>query len=277
MADWLIDGRPARQVDIEDRGLAYGDGLFETIAIRDGRPRFLDRHLARLARGCEVLGLAAPDPGLVAKEIDQLAVGRERASAKLILTRGPGPRGYAPPPGARPTRALGVFEAGRQDPGPARSGARLRYCWTAVSESPALAGLKTLNRLDQVLARAEWDDPGIDEGLMRAPDGRVVCGTMTNLFVVIDEQLCSPALDRAGIAGVMRELVLQAAEDHGELVVIRDIGMQELEQASECFVCNSQIGLWPVRSIDAAAYPVGPVTRTLRRALAELGVSECAV
>ena len=112
---------------------------------------------------------------------------------------------------------------------------------------------------------------------MRGVDGRVVCGTMSNLFLVIDEQLCSPSLDRAGIAGVMREVVLQAAADHGEPLVIRDIDMQELELASECFVCNSQIGLWPVRSIDAAVYPVGPVTRKLLRALAELGVSECAV
>jgi len=276
MADWLVDGRPARQLAIEDRGLSYGDGLFETIAIRGGRPRFLDRHLARLARGCEVLGLPIPDAGMVAAEIDQLTGDREYASAKLILTRGAGPRGYRPPASPRPLRAVGVFDAVRADPSAGRSGVRLRVCRTPISESPLLAGLKTLNRIDQVLACAEWRDSDIQEGLMRAADGRVVCGTMSNLFVVIDEQLCSPALDRAGIAGIMRDAVLQAAEKLGEPAVIRDIGMQELELGSECFICNSQFGLWPVRSIDSSVYPVGPVTRSLRRALADLGVSECA-
>jgi len=275
LADWLINGEPARQLDIEDRGLAYGDGLFETIAVRDGQPRFLERHLARLARGCQRLGLPVADSEVIGSEIAALAGDRERASAKLILTRGPGPRGYLPPANSKPTRALGVFDSVRPDTGLTRSGVRLRHCSTPVSESPLLAGLKTLNRLDQVLARAEWEDPDIQEGLMRAPDGRVVCGTMSNLFVVLDEQLCTPALDRAGIAGVMREAILQSAEDHREPVSVRDIGMQELELASECFLCNSQIGLWPVRSIDSVVYPVGPVTRTLMRTLAKLGVSEC--
>lgn len=277
MADWLVNGEPARQIDIGDRGLAYGDGLFETIAVRDGRPRFLERHLERLQRGCRTLGLAAPDPGQIEAEIAQLAGDRVRASAKLILTRGSGPRGYAPPAMPGLTRALGVFDSSGPDPAAVRSGVRLRHCQTPVSESPALAGLKTLNRLDQVLARAEWDDPDIREGLMRAPDGRVVCGTMTNLFLVIDEQLCSPALDRAGICGVMREVVLRLAERQGEPVDTRDISLQELELASECFVCNSQIGVWPVRSIDATVYPIGPVTRRLMRGLADMGVSECTV
>lgn len=138
MTEWLIDGEPARQLDIEDRGLAYGDGLFETIAVRSGRPRFLDRHLARLARGCERLGLPGPEPELVASEIARLAGERERASAKLILTRGPGPRGYRPPASPRPTRALGIFESVPDDASLVRTGVRLRHCRTPVTESPVL-------------------------------------------------------------------------------------------------------------------------------------------
>ncbi len=275
--DWLINGRPGEHLAIDDRGLAYGDGLFETIAVRDGRPRFLERHFARLSAGAERLRLPAPDQAEVEAELLAACAGLNWGTAKLILTRGRGPRGYRPPQDVQTTRALGIFTGKKPDALLYRNGVRLRLCTTSLSENRSLAGLKTLNRLDQVLARAEWDDEQISEGLMCGLDGRVVCGTMSNLFVLIDECLLTPALDSAGIAGVMRELVLETAASLGEPVVVRDLSVEDLGQASECFVTNSQIGLWPVRSIGEQVYTVGPVTRRLMSALADRGVSECAV
>jgi 4-amino-4-deoxychorismate lyase len=274
---WLINGVPGEHLAIDDRGLAYGDGLFETIAVRDGRPRFFERHFARLSTGAERLQLPAPDQAEIEAELRNACAGLSWGTAKIILTRGRGPRGYRPPRDARVTRALGIFTGKKPDPLLYRNGVRLRLCDTSLSENLSLAGLKTLNRLDQVLARAEWDDEQVAEGLMCGLDGRVVCGTMSNLFVVIDECLLTPSLATAGIAGVMRELVLEMAAGLGEPVVVRDLSLEDLGQASECFLTNSQIGLWPVRSIGEQIYTVGPVTRSLMSALVDQGVSECAV
>lgn len=276
MVQWLVDGIATRQVPVDDRGLAYGDGLFETIAIREGRPRFIDRHLERLAHGAERLGLVQPGLAPLERELSDLAAGLDWGSAKIILTRGSGPRGYAPPLATAVRRMVGVFPGQRPDTGPYRQGVRLRYCRTPLAENPVLAGLKTLNRLEQVLARAEWNQSGIAEGLMCTPTGRVVCGTMTNVFAVIDERLVTPGLQTCGIAGVMRGLVLEIAAEQGDPVQTRDLSPEHLEQASEVFLTNSQIGLWPARSIEATVYPIGPVTRRLMNGLAARGVSECA-
>ncbi len=272
---WLVNGRFCDHLTMDDRGLAYGDGLFETIAIRAGEPRFLPRHLRRLAHGAKRLGFPAVDLPLLERELDSLLGDVERGVAKIIVTRGPGPRTYAAPAMPNPTRALAVFAADAPPAAVYRSGIRLRYCKTPLAETPALAGMKTLNRLEQVLARSEWRDTDIHEGLMLNPRAEVVCGTMTNLFAVLRETLCTPHLDRCGVAGIMRDVVMEVAEEQGEAVRETVISVEELGEAEEIFLTNSQIGLWPVRALDDAVYHLGPVTRRLMRGLAERGVSEC--
>lgn len=274
----LINGRPAVLLPVEDRGLAYGDGLFETLAVRAGRVRFLDRHLGRLEAGAGRLGFPVPDLPAIRSELLGLAAGQPRALLKLILTRGTGPRGYAPPAPAEPRRVIALYRSPVPAARPYRDGVRLRYCDTRIGHSPALAGMKTLNRLEQVLARAEWSDATVAEGLMRDPDGHVVCGTMSNLFIVRAGVLCTPAVDRCGVAGVMRATVLAAAAVLALPVQEGCLRPEEVAEASEVFVTNSQIGLWPVAAIDGQGYVVpGPVTARLMAALAAQGVDECAL
>ncbi len=265
----LIDGRPGNAVDARDRGLAYGDGLFETIAVLGGQPRHWGRHLTRLEQGCRRLGFAAPDGGLLRQEAMDLCAGRERSVLKLLVTRGVGGRGYRPATAQRPTRVLSLNPWPHYPERFAGEGIRLRLCETRLGRNPRLAGLKHLNRLEQVLARQEWDDPEVPEGLMLDSGGNVVEGTQSNLFLVTEGRLVTPDLSACGVAGIMREVMLEHAVQMQIPSEIRDVRLDEVEAADELFVCNSLIGLWPVNDFAGRRYAVGPIARRLAARLAE--------
>lgn len=262
----LINGRADGGLEAADRGLAYGDGLFETLALRAGRPLNWSRHWARLARGCERLRLPLPERGLVEAEIDRLAGGVERGVLKLILTRGPGGRGYRLPESPHPTRLLSLHPWPDYPERWRRDGVALRICRTRLGLNPALAGLKHLNRLEQVLARAEWADE-VQEGLMLDVRGRVICGTMSNLFVLKGGRLLTPRLNEAGVEGVTRERILALAPRLGLETEVVPLSLPALYGAEGLFVCNSLIGLWPVRRLEGKAFRIPPMVRRLEEAL----------
>jgi len=211
-----------------------------------------------------------PAPALLEQEARTLAGGQADAILKILITRGSGGRGYRPPSKARTTRLVCLYPLPEYPLEFREQGIRLRHCRTRLGLSPDLAGLKHLNRLEQVLARSEWDDPDIHEGLMFDANGRLVEGTMSNVFLLLDEGLVTPALSRCGVAGVTRSVVLQLAERLGLPVQRRDVSADELDRAAEVFLTNSLIGIWPVRRLDARTWPVGAVTRQLQDALAGL-------
>jgi 4-amino-4-deoxychorismate lyase len=273
-ARMLVNGVAARTVPADDRGLAYGDGLFETLALRAGQLRFTDAHLARLARGCARLGIPAPDEGRLRAQLATVSDGVAHGVVKILLTRGPGPRGYAPPASPEPTLIVACHpgEPGRGATVPLR----VCDCATPVATSPALAGLKTLNRLEQVLARSEWRDPAIGEGLMRDEAGWYAGGTASNLFIVRDGTLLTPGLGRRGVRGIMRDVVLAASARLGIATAEADLGRADLDGASEMFLTSALIGIAPVGEFDGRRLATGPVTRRLRAELAAAGVGECA-
>lgn len=262
MESW-VDGQPADALSLKDRGLAYGDGLFETIAVRGGQPVLLERHLQRLAEGCSRLALAA-DHGLIRAELVAYAAALGDGVLKLILTRGDSQRGYAFDPAAAPRRILQGNPPARYPDVHAEHGVRLFPCATRLSSQPLLAGLKHLNRLEQVLARAEWQGPEYAEGLMLDLDARVIEGVFSNLFIVRDGVLLTADLRRCGVAGVMRGELLFQAKSLGIPTEITDISLEQLQQADEVFVCNSVYGIWPVNAYAALSWPVGPLTRKLQ-------------
>lgn len=262
MPSW-IDGQPLEWLSVKDRGLAYGDGLFETIAVRAGSPVLLDRHLARLGEGCARL-LIDLDLALVRAEL--LAFSRELGDgvAKLIVTRGDGLRGYAPP---QPALSRRILQGSAKPVYPACNaelGVRLFPCVTRLAEQPLLAGIKHLNRLEQVLARAEWQDAEHAEGLMLDASGRVIEGVYSNLFLLKGGVLLTPDLSRCGVAGVMRAELLAQAERQGLPCQVCDIALEALLQADEVFLCNSLYGVWPVRALQRHQWSVGPLTRKLQ-------------
>ncbi|MFK3774896.1 aminodeoxychorismate lyase [Pseudomonas sp. NPDC089406] len=262
MHSW-VDGQPASALNLQNRGLAYGDGLFETIAVRGGRPSLLALHLERLALGCQRLGLEA-DITLVEDELHRYASQLGEGVAKLILTRGDSLRGYAPAAGVPARRILQGSPLPAYPQANAETGIRLFPCQTRLAQQPLLAGLKHLNRLEQVLARAEWQDSACAEGLMRDTDGRLIEGVYSNLFLVRDGVLLTADLSRCGVAGVMRAALLQQAPLLGIGVQVRDLVLEDLQQADEVFVCNSVYGIWPVREFGALDWPAGPLTLKLQ-------------
>lgn len=266
--DWL-NGQPLDPGLQRDRGLAYGDGLFETIAVRRGQPRLLDRHLQRLATGCQRLRIPC-DIAQLDAEIRAYATLLGEGVAKLLLTRGDGLRGYAPPAEPQVRRLLLGSPAPAYPTVHATEGIALYSCTTCLAHQPLLAGLKHLNRLEQVLARGEWSSTEYAEGLMLAQDGRPIEGVFSNLFLVRAGRLLTPALDDCGVAGVMRGLLLDIAAAEGIPTEVLSLSLDDLLGADEVFLCNSQYGIWPVRRYAAANWSVGPVTRKLQGSINEI-------
>ncbi|HET9444661.1 MAG TPA: aminodeoxychorismate lyase, partial [Steroidobacteraceae bacterium] len=203
---------PLNAVGVEDRGLQYGDGVFETALLAHGRVRFLEQHLRRLALGCERLGIVAPAPAVLRSEVQRLCGSVERAVLKVIVTRGIGPRGYRPSARGNTTRIVALYPAPASPP---TTRLALRWCETRLGRNARLAGIKHLNRLEQVLARAEWEDETIVDGLMLDTEGELVSGTASNVFLVREGMLVTPDLRFCGVLGVMRAEVLRAARELG--------------------------------------------------------------
>ena len=264
-----VNGQPADGLSVRDRGLAFGDGLFETIKVVNGRPELLDRHLHRMEQGCRRLAIPC---GIESLRYQLLAFSAqlEKGVAKLVVTRGEGMRGYAQPDPIAPNTILLGSHLPDYPQAHAEKGVRLYPCKTRLAEQPLLAGLKHLNRLEQVLARAEWQDSAFAEGLMRDTSGRVVEGVFSNLFIVESGKLVTPSLDRCGVAGVMRAELLHQADTAGVATQIADIPLERLVEADEVLVCNSLYGVWPVRQFEATVWSVGPLTRKLQRLIADL-------
>ena len=247
-----------------DRGLEFGDGLFETMAVHGGRVRLLERHLERLQAGAARLGIAVPAADLLRAELAGAAAEPGCGALKLILTRGAGGHGYRVEAGGAPRRWLCALPPRQHPASWPEDGVAVRLCTTRLAEQPLLAGIKHLNRLEQVLARQEWSDVRFAEGLMLDVHGRLVCGTMSNVFLVLNGTVVTPQLTRCGVAGVMRAAVLAALRAAGSAVEERDVAQAEIAAASELFLTNALIGAWPVRRLDAWQGTPGPLTRRVQ-------------
>lgn len=251
----LINGLEEAAITVQDRGLHYGDGLFETFAVIHSEPQYWERHYRRLACGCERLKLPLPEEGLLRMEASQIYRGVERGVLKLILTRGRGNRGYRFPDPLIPTRLFSLYPWPDYPKNYLHEGISVKICTMRLARNPRLAGIKHLNRLEQVLARNEWDDPAIAEGLMLDTEGYVIEGTMTNLFLVWEGILITPDLSYCGICGIMRECILEAAACLTIPTLIQPVYLEDLYKAEEAFVCNSIIGIWPIRQIQGEPAP----------------------
>lgn len=264
----LVNGRPADTVDALDRGLAYGDGVFRTLRTRAGRPLWWRDQYAKLAADSAALMLACPDEARLHAEICQVAEAEEGV-VKVVLTRGPGARGYAPPPAQAPTRV--VLSASL--PAYAQAGApeavTVRWCTLRLARQPRLAGVKHLNRLENVLARAEWDDPEIFEGLLCDDLGGVIGGVMSNLLVIKDDELFTPELAECGVAGVARTRLLRAAARLGIPTRIGRLLPAAILAADEVMICNSVFGLRRVARLDDVIWPSARWATALNDALYE--------
>lgn len=212
--------------------------------------------MARLARGADRLGLALPPLGVLRDEAARIGAELGFGILKVILTRGVGGRGYRPPASVLPRRILLSYPASPITDPLVNGGVAIRYCETPASVNSRLAGIKHLNRLDAVLARAEWDDAQIADGLMCDEVGSVVGGTMTNLFVWDGVALVTPSVERCGIAGTVRAVAIEAAARAGIACLVRPVTREEIVRAAGLFLTNARIGVWPVARLEDRLYDI---------------------
>jgi len=245
----------------DSRGMAYGDGLFETMRVHRGDVPWWDAHWSRLVRGAARLQLRLPDAAFVRNQASQL-VANEDSILKLIVTRGAGQRGYSPALHAEPNWLLSQYPL---PPIPLENGLALRWCDTRLAIQPALAGIKHCNRLEQVMASGEWQDDAIDEGLMFDTEGFAVCATSANLFVSREGCWMTPLIDRCGVAGVCRAWCMVEL-DAIEMRLTR----REVESADEIFLCNAVRGILPVARLDGLQWSWQPRVAELQARLAEV-------
>lgn len=262
----LFNGESVSHDLARTRALHYGDGVFRTALVMAGEVVDLDRQLAKLARDAAGLDLDCPDPGLLADEARRLAAASRAGALRVLLSRVDSGRGYAP--GSRDCdrllqlRPLPDYPRERWT-----QGARLGWSKVLLGIQPRLAGIKHLNRLEQVLASRDWPADQ-HEVVMCDAEGRVVCGSRSNLFFVIEGVLVTPDVSLAGVAGMMRDKLIELARVRGLGCEIGIVSPDEVRHAQECFLSNSLIGLWPVRQIGRLEFPApGPVTRALMDAL----------
>ncbi len=265
---FLVNGKATDTVGVSDRAVQFGDGLFETFRVHQGRVRYLQRHITRLRAGCKRLHLDGVDFASLQKQICTLARQTNAGVLKLILSRGNGSRGYRPVPRQEPTVILGLHALPGYAADLQSTGIRTRICKLRLSLQPVLAGIKHLNRLEQVLARAEWDDDAIHEGLLRDSRDRLVEGTMSNLFLIRDGELLTADLQYCGVSGIMRSVIMDVSKTLDIDTRTGSLSLDDIACADEVFVCNCVAGIWPVRQVDGICEPaIGPLTRQLMQAV----------
>jgi 4-amino-4-deoxychorismate lyase len=265
----LVNGKPGNLISIRNRGLLYGDGVFRTLRATLGKAQHWPLHYQKLQHDCAALGIICPDAALLAAELNDLLTLHPDGVVKLIVTRGEGTRGYAPPACAKPTHLWDVSPLPDYPADWANHGIKARLCQLRLSQQPRLAGIKHLNCLENVLAAAEWNDADIAEGVLLDVAGNVIEGTRSNLFMVRDGTLLTPDLSHCGVAGVQRGRVMAWAATHNVPCRVKPFGLAELLAADEVFLVNSVIGLWSVRELQDRNWSQYPISLQIQKDLRE--------
>ena len=263
----LVNSKPGKSISVRDRGLLYGDGVFRTMRATHGKARHWPLHHQKLQYDCTALGIACPDFALLSAELNGLLAQHHDAVVKLIITRGEGTRGYAPPIQTTTTHIWDVSPIPDYPADWVTHGIKARLCQLRLSRQPRLAGIKHLNRLENVLAAAEWSDTEIAEGVLLDERGYVIGGTRSNLFMMNDGLLSTPDMSYCGVAGVQRKRVMEWAATHNMPCQVGQFGLDELLAADEVFLVNSVIGLWPVRELQSRTWGHHPIAIQVQKGL----------
>jgi 4-amino-4-deoxychorismate lyase len=263
----IVNGSAAETIPVMDRGLMYGDGVFRTMRVEHGQVDSWQRQYQKLAADCAALDILCPAQSTLEHDIHEAVTSEPDCVLKIIVSRGEGGRGYGLPSSVHPSRVIVTAPLPEY---PARyweEGVRLHVCEIRMCHQPRLAGIKHLNRLENVLARMEWADADIPEGLMLDADGDVIEGTMSNVFMRKENRLVTPDLSQCGVAGLQRDRIVELAPSLGLTVAIGHLPLRTLLEADEVLVCNSVIGIWPVREIGPRTWLPGELVPALRRGL----------
>lgn len=269
LATMLVNGQPNDSISAWDRGLAYGDGVFRTLRVEHGTPIGWSRHYNKLRHDCDSLRITCPSSELLFTEVGALCEHKNDCVAKIIITRGNALRGYAPSDGQVSTRIISVSPTVKFDSSYSLSGVSAHRCTLKLGHQPQLAGIKHLNRLENVLAARECQEVGAPEGILEDEDGFLISGTRSNLFWISNSTLYTPDLKRCGVSGVQRERVIDWAIANEMAHKIVSIRMSELIDADEIFLVNSVIGLWPIRELPGYHRTIHPISWQIQKWLTD--------
>lgn len=280
----LINGEFKDSVDVFDRGFMYGDGLFETIRVVKGEPLLWRYHTQRLAEGCKKLGLP-----IDSKLIERLRVGLEQVIlkagrhtenciVKIVISRGVGGRGYQVPKKVTLTEVIICYPIPDYPLSYSLNGVALRTCQHRLSENPSLAGIKHLNRLDQVLASRELEQTiGLDgnaenavvDGVMLDQSGQVIECTKSNIVFFEQDCIVSPDTRLCGVDGVARNYIFDSAKQLGLRTRIDNVLPSAISEFKGMAITNSVLGIWPVSQLDGVKLPISPLVYDIQRLLNE--------
>lgn len=272
-----VNGVIDAQLSPLDRGFAYGDGVFETCRLQNTKIPLWHLHRERLFKSCEILQIPA-SLDLVEVQLKNListvsTLEIVNAVVKITVTRGQGSRGYRLPDESTPTIVIGIFPAPHYPSHYFSQGITAKLCQQRLSCNPALAGLKHLNRLEQVLARSEWQDDSIAEGVVFDTKDRLIEAVFSNIFLIKNDKIFTPDLSEAGVSGVMRRFIIETiAPEAGLNLQVSVLYLDDLLNADAVFLCNSLYGIWPVARLDAEKphiFTTHAITQKLQSILSE--------
>ncbi|UUM31424.1 aminodeoxychorismate lyase [Vibrio japonicus] len=260
---WL-NGQLTDSVSLSDRSFHYGDGCFTTMLTVDGKIEHWHKHIERMESCLCALGIEIPDWQMIEMWLAKAIESKGKAGVKLHISRGEGGRGYSPTQVTSPNVTISAFQFPVHYDQWSREGIELGICQKKLGINPMLAGHKHNNRLEQVLLKADIEQQGFSDGIALDYDGNVVETTMANVFWCIDGNLYTPKLSKAGVAGVMRRVVLERASNLDLKVYEGEFKLGELLTAEEVFVTNSILGIAPVTAIGKQRYSIGQITRRIQ-------------
>lgn len=262
LAAWL-NGKVINHLDVQERGFAYGDGIFSTIDIHNGQAQLLSLHWQRIQKSCLRLQITDDFLAQWQRDFESFMAHYPHCICKIIISRGCGGRGYLPDAQALPNCYFLAYQR-QQHPASHQQGINTTFLEQCLGLNPLLAGHKHLNRLEQVLLRQELASLGYPEGIVCDIQGRVVEGVFSNLFMVKNHVIYTPDLQQAGVAGVMRQHILHLAQHLQYSVSVTDLLPSDFLTADEVFFCNSVYGIWPVKQLQDTLYSANPITQHLQ-------------
>lgn len=260
----FINGTPANTISADDRGLLYGDGVFETMLALHGRLPFWEAHRQRLESSLSRLFIPRIDSVSLLDDVSQNLDESTHQVIKIIVTRGTAQRGYSISANSKPTVIISVAKADKAILTRTHRPGRVMFCQTRLGRQQQLAGIKHLNRLEQILARKEVDDAGYDEGIVADSNEQIIEATQHNFFIIKDNELYTPDLSYCGVEGIMRKFALQQAELMNLKTHIQPLDKDFILSADELFLTNSITGIWPICELDNKRFEAGSITLKLK-------------
>ncbi len=270
---YLINGSFDAAISPFDRGFTYGDGVFRTMKIVQGLPENWPLHYQKLVADCAAINIVCPSAELLMSDLQQLFLPEEDAVAKIIITRGEGSRGYTLPAITAPMRVVTKSAMPQYAQERFSEGVNLTVCETRLATQPLLAGIKHLNRLENVLARMEWQEPTIADGILLDTNDNVIECTAANIFARFGDTLITPSLSQCGVAGITRQRIIELAHTLALKIVVENFNCEKLFSADEVIICNSLYGAFQVKAVQVKtnqeiAIKTGALAANIRAVLA---------